>query len=61
MKRSAPNCLQKLEFKKVECAKEEMLLRIMEREEYIQRLKENIKIQDLKLEELTLDIQEMEK
>jgi hypothetical protein len=42
-----------LERMKVECAKQEMELRIFEREEEIQRLRDNIKLQDKRINELT--------
>jgi hypothetical protein len=43
---------KKLELSKVKCAKEEMELRIFEREEEIARLKENIENQDKRIKEL---------
>ena len=45
-----------VERMKVECAKADMQLRIYESEENIQRLKENIKIQDDKLVELDKEL-----
>ncbi len=46
-----------LELKKVETAKAEMEFKILEREADIERLRENIKNQEARIEELTLEIQ----
>lgn len=43
---------KKLEINKVRCAKEEMEVRILEREAEIERLKMNIEVQNEKLKEL---------
>jgi len=43
----------KLEKMKVECGKAEMLVRIMEFEQNISRLKGNIEVQDKRINELT--------
>jgi hypothetical protein len=48
---------KKLELARVIYAKEEMELKIMEREADIERIKENIKLQDKKIKELEKDIQ----
>ena len=47
-----------LELRKVETAKMEMEVRIYEREEDIKRLQDNILIQDIKIEELTIKLKE---
>ena len=49
---------KKLELVKVEAAKYEMQFKIKERESDIQRLKDNIKIQDDKIKELKALIKE---
>jgi len=46
-----------LELRKVETAKAEMEFKILEREADIERLRENIKNQESRIEELTLEIQ----
>jgi len=43
----------KLEKMKVECGKAEMLVRIMEFEQNITRLRSNIEVQDKRINELT--------
>ena len=43
---------KKLELSKVKCAKEEMELKIFEREEEISRLQENIELQNKRIAEL---------
>jgi LPS O-antigen subunit length determinant protein (WzzB/FepE family) len=48
-----------LERMKVDCAKQEMELRIFEKEEEISRLKENIKNQDKRINELNEAIESL--
>ena len=43
---------KELELKKVECAKDECLLKILEREAEIERLRGAVKIQEDKMKEL---------
>lgn len=45
-----------LELRKVETAKMEMEFRVLERQSEIERLKENILIQDIRIEELKQEI-----
>lgn len=52
---------KKLERMKVECAKEEMSMRIMEAEENIERLKLNMAIQEKRMAELDKEIKEYNK
>ena len=47
-----------VEFKRVDAAKEEMELRIHEREEELARMREAVKIQTVKLEELKVKMSE---
>jgi hypothetical protein len=47
-----------VEFKRVDAAKEEMELRIHEREEELTRMREAVKVQSLKLEELKVKMSE---
>jgi hypothetical protein len=49
---------KKLELAKVMCAKQELELKILEREEEILRLMDNIKVQDKKIEELKQELGE---
>jgi chromosome segregation ATPase len=49
----------KLELKRVDTAKEEMEFRIEERLAEISRLKDNIKIQEAKMAELTAKLKEI--
>lgn len=49
---------KELEMMKVQCAKEEMLFRIEESLEQIERLKTNIVGQDAKIEELRLELEQ---
>jgi len=48
---------KELELAKVTCGKQEMELKILEREEDIKRLKENIKVQEQRIEELQCELQ----
>lgn len=48
---------KELEMMRVSLAKQEMELRIEERMEEIKRLRDNIKIQDDKIEELKLELE----
>lgn len=50
-----------VEIKRVDAAKEDMELRVFEREEEIQRLQDNIKIQVAKLEELNAKLADANK
>lgn len=52
---------KRLELMKVECAKAEMEMRIYEHEENINRLKENITIQEGRCIELNKEIEEITK
>lgn len=47
---------KEVELMKVDCAKAEMEMRIYEAEENIQRLRDNIKIQEKRIEELKTEI-----
>jgi len=47
---------KRLELNKVKCAKEEMEVRVLEREAEIDRLKKSIAVQDEKILELEKDI-----
>jgi hypothetical protein len=49
------------ELKRVDAAKEEMEVRVLERQEEIQRLQDNIKLQEARFAELTLKIAEATK
>lgn len=50
----------KLEKMKVQCGKEEMLLRIYEYQENIARLEENIQNQEKRIKELDVKINELQ-
>ena len=52
---------KKVELMKVECAKAEMDMKIMESEENIQRLRDNMSNQDLRIEALKEEIKELNK
>jgi hypothetical protein len=52
---------KKVELMKVECAKAEMDMKIMESEENIQRLKDNMNTQDLRIETIKKEINELTK
>lgn len=49
---------KQLEYRKVETARVEMEVRIMERNAEIERLKENIEVQNGRLEEITNELKE---
>jgi len=50
-----------VELMKVECAKAEMDMKIMEAEENIQRLKENMANQDARIDAIKQEIEELNK
>lgn len=50
---------KQLELMKVECGKQEMLLRVFESQENIERLNQNIEIQDKRILELKEEIKEL--
>lgn len=50
-----------VELMKVECAKAEMDMKIMESEENIQRLKENMANQDARIDAIKQEIEELNK
>jgi len=50
---------KELEKMKVECAKAEMEMRIFEHEENIERLKQNMLVQEQRLEEIKKEIQDL--
>lgn len=50
---------KKLEMRKVEVAKEEMLYKILEREADIERIKENIRVQDNRLAQIKEEIENL--
>jgi len=50
---------KQLELMKVECGKQEMLLRVFESQENIERLNQNIEIQDKRISELKEEIKEL--
>jgi polyhydroxyalkanoate synthesis regulator phasin len=52
---------KKVELMKVECAKAEMDMKIMESEENIQRLRENMSNQDSRIEALKEEIKQLTK
>jgi hypothetical protein len=48
---------KELELSKVKCGRQEMEFKILERLEEIERLKDNLKIQDKRISELELELQ----
>jgi len=50
---------KQLELMKVECGKQEMLLRVFESQENIERLNQNIEIQDKRISELKEEIKKL--
>ncbi len=50
---------KELELMKVECGRQEMLVRVLEAQENIERLNKNIKIQEERIKELNEEIKEL--